>query len=84
VRLRGIAADAGLPAVAAVLSTPLEVCLARQKPRSAPEPGKQHGLRVPDRQVRELDDAIREASARLVDEGFVVHVLAPDATAPDS
>lgn len=82
--LLAIAADAGLPAVAAVLSTPAEVCLARQHDRPPPEPGKQHSLRIAEPQVRELDRAIHNARSDLAREGFIVQVLAPDATAPTS
>jgi predicted kinase len=75
--LLAIAVDAGLPAIAAVLSTPLEVCLARQLARPLPEPGKQHSLRVAEPQVREIDRAIQNARAGLAGEGFLVHVLGP-------
>jgi predicted kinase len=77
--LLGIAADAGLPAVAVVLSTPLAVCLRRQQDRPPPAPGK-HGLRIPEPQVRELDRVIQDARTGLGHEGFVVYVLDPDAT----
>jgi predicted kinase len=83
VRLRGIAAEVGLPAVAVMLSTPLDICLARQQGRPAPTPGKQYSLRVPERQVREIEDTIREARSRLAEEGFIAHVLRADATAPE-
>ncbi|MCK2240072.1 MULTISPECIES: ATP-binding protein [unclassified Crossiella] len=79
--LLAIAAESSLPAVAAVLSTPLEVCLARQRDRPPHEPGKQHSLRVPEPQVRTLDRAIHEARPDLAREGFIVHILGPDATA---
>uniref|UniRef100_UPI003F491375 AAA family ATPase n=1 Tax=Amycolatopsis sp. CA-096443 TaxID=3239919 RepID=UPI003F491375 len=84
-RVRDIAAAAGLPAVAVVLSTPLQVCLDRQHDRPPPAPGKQHGLKVPAPEVREVHAALREALPGLAGEGFRVHVLAPHATtAPDS
>lgn len=80
--LLAIAADAGLPAVAVVLSTPLEVCLARQRERQPPEPCRRWGLRIPELQVRQLDTAIQVARPGLAQEGFVVHVLDPRDTAP--
>lgn len=75
--LLAIASDAGMAAVAVVLSTPLEVCLARQQDRPAAQAGKQWGLRIPESQVRQLDAAIQAAQAGLMKEGFVVHVLDP-------
>ena len=81
-RVLGIAADAGLPAVAVVLSTPLQICLDRQRDRPPPAPGKQHGLKIPDPEVREIHAALQADLPGLDSEGFLVHVLAPDATAP--
>jgi predicted kinase len=66
---------AGLPAVAVVLSTPTEVCVARQQDRPEPAPGKQHGLRIPNSQVRELASMIEDAVPGLAEEGFVVLTL---------
>lgn len=78
------AREAGLPAVAVVLSTPTELCLTRQQDRPDPAPGKQHGLRIPEPQVRELARAIEDAVPGLAEEGFTVLTLAPDATGTGS
>lgn len=82
--LLAIAADAGLPVIAVVLSTPIQVCLARNQGRPLPEPGKRHSLRVPEQRVRAIDRAIQDARAGLGDEGFLVHVLVPSDMAPGS
>lgn len=74
------ARGAGLPAVAVVLSTPIEVCVARQHDRPEPAPGRQHGLRIPEPQVRELASMIEDAVPGLAAEGFVVLTLACGAT----
>ena len=79
-RIAAIAADAGVPAIAVVLNTPLGLCLARQETRPVPAPGRRHSLRVPDEQVRALDRAVRAARGGLVDEGFVVYELDADTT----
>ncbi|WP_167545522.1 AAA family ATPase [Amycolatopsis rubida] len=79
-RVLDIAAAAGLPAVAVVLSTPLLTCLDRQLDRPPPPPGRQHGLRVPDQEVRHVHAELQDAVPGLADEGFRVLVLAPTAT----
>lgn len=76
------AVNACLPAVAIALSTPIEICVARQQDRPPPASGRQHGLRIPEPKVRELDRMIHDALPGLVREGFIVHVLARDVTAP--
>lgn len=74
------AREAGQPAVAVVLSTPTQVCVARQQDRPEPAPGRQHGLRIPEPQVRELASKIEAAVPGLAEEGFVVLTLACGAT----
>lgn len=74
-----IAAAAGRPAIAAVLSTPLTVSIARQQDRPPAAPGAQHGLRVPEPQMRNINHEIEKALPALAREGFIVHVL-PAAT----
>ena len=65
-------------------STETEVCVARQQDRPDPAPGKRHGLRIPEPQVRELARAIEDAVPGLAEEGFTVLTLAPDATGTGS
>lgn len=79
-RLRAIAAAAGLPVLAVVLSTPLEVCVARQADRPGPRPGMVDGLRVPETEVRAVHHALAEARSALDGEGFEVCVVAPAVT----
>ena len=73
-RLLAIAGEAGLLAMAAVLRTPVEVCVARQATRYEP------GLRVPDEQVRDLAAAVDDARPDLAGEGWLVRILDPRAT----
>lgn len=80
--LLAIAAEAGLPAIAVVLTTPLPVCLDRQLDRPPPAPGTQHGLRIPDLQVREVHDALQDALPGLASEGFIVCTLDPASATP--
>lgn len=82
-RLAAIAAGAGVPAVAVVLTTPIQLCLARQETRSAPAPGKRHGLRVPADQVRDLHQVIQQARATIATEGFTVYEFDAQAHARD-
>lgn len=76
-----IATEAGLPALAVVLTTPLRVCRARQRDRSPPAPGKRHGLRIPDSEVQEVQDALQAAVPGLTRQGFLVRTLDPASTA---
>lgn len=78
--LRSIAAKAGVPVIAAILDTPLQVCLERQLDRPPPAPGQQHGLRVPASQVIDINDAIQIARTGLSAEGFLVYSLRADET----
>lgn len=45
-QLLQVAARYRVPAIAAVFATPLELCLARNAARPAPEPGRRYGARV--------------------------------------
>lgn len=77
-----IATEAGLPAIAAVLSTPIPVCLTRQQDRPTPAPGKP-GLRVPEPQVRAIARALANIRADLASDGFLVHMLNPNDTSDE-
>ncbi|MBQ1076402.1 AAA family ATPase [Micromonospora sp. C31] len=68
--LLGIAAEHQVPAVAVVVTTPLEVCLARQAARPGPAPGRRWGRAVPAAVVATQHADTRAALATLHTEGF--------------
>lgn len=69
--LLAIAADTGARPEAVVLSTPLDICLARNAERPGPPPGKRWGRRVSDDKVTAVWRTIKElAPAQLLAEGF--------------
>jgi predicted kinase len=80
--LVALAAAHQMPAVAVVLDTPLEVCLARQAARPGPEPRRRWGRAVPPEVVRRQHAEVAAATAGLAAEGFAhVCVLDPFTTA---
>lgn len=71
----------GLPAIAVVLTTPLEVCQARQRDRLGPLPGRKWGRRVPDEVVAAQHAAVIASIPALPTEGFsAVYVINPEGT----
>jgi predicted kinase len=75
------AASVGLPAVAVVLNTPLEVCLARQRDRPGPLPGRKWGPRIPDGVVAAQHAAVLASIPGLPTESFSsVFVINPEGT----
>lgn len=76
--LIALAAAHQIPAVAVVLTTPLEVCLTRQALRPGPAPGRRWGRAVPAEAVRRQHADV----AGLAADGFAhVCVLDPSITA---
>lgn len=71
-----------VPAIAVVMATPLQECLARNATRPGPPPGSRWGQRVPDDFVRRTYDQIQEVLPALTSEGFtgvvVVTRVRPD------
>lgn len=83
--LRAIAGQHGLPAVAVVVATPLDVCLARQLDRPPAAPGERFGRQVAAEVVAAQHAELTAALPGLHLEGFAqVHILdgSPDAN-PD-
>lgn len=71
-----LATHGGLPAVAVVLDTPLQVCLDRQQDRLGPLPGRKWGRRVPDEVVTAQHAAVTASIPGLPEEGFTgVYVI---------
>ncbi len=68
--LLAIARRRPAPAVAVVMATPLEECLARNASRPGPAPGARWGRRVPEPVVRAQHRQLLEALPSLAAEGF--------------
>jgi predicted kinase len=64
------AARAGVPAVAVVVDTPFEECVARNDLRQGPPPGRKFGRRVPYRVITRQRDEMLAGLPGLRDEGF--------------
>lgn len=82
-RLASIAGWYALPAVAVVLTTPLDVCLARQQTRPGPRQGHRWGRAVPADTVAQQYQAIQAALPHLQAEGFTEVVLVDPAEIPE-
>jgi predicted kinase len=70
-----IAARARVPAVAIVMTAPLETCLARNQRRPGPPPGARWGRRVPEAIVRAQHRQLHASLPVLTTEGFARLVL---------
>jgi predicted kinase len=68
--LLDIARDTGAFPVAVVMSTPLEVCLARNAARPGPAPGRLYGPRVPEDEIKDQHERIQADLTGLHREGF--------------
>lgn len=64
------AARSGVPAVAVVMDTPFEECVARNSHRDGALPGRPYGRRVPDNAIRRQYDEMHAGLAGLHAEGF--------------
>jgi predicted kinase len=64
------AARSGVPAVAVVMDTPFEECVARNSHRDGALPGRPYGRRVPDQAIRRQYDEMHAGLAGLHAEGF--------------
>jgi predicted kinase len=69
----------GMPAAAVVVDTDLDVCLARQRSRAGPLPGRRWGRAVPDPVVRNQHARTRASLGALPGEGVatVLHLTGP-------
>jgi predicted kinase len=74
--LLALAAAHGVPAAAIVLDTDLGVCLARQRARPGPSPGRRWGRAVPESVVRNQHARTRASLTSLPGEGVttVIHL----------
>lgn len=68
--LLSIARRHDVPAIAIVMRTPLETCLARNADRPGPAPGARWGRRVPEPVVRTQHEQLMAALPALAGEGF--------------
>ncbi|GAA2710367.1 hypothetical protein ACFY2R_29410 [Micromonospora olivasterospora] len=72
-----------MPAVAVVVDTPLEVCLARQDQRPGPLPGQRWGRAVPTTVVRNQHARTPASLDTLHTKGFARVVRVDQADQPD-
>ena len=77
--LLALAAAHGMPVAAVVVDTDLDLCLARQRSRAGPLPGRRWGRAVPDSVVRNQHARARASLAALPGEGVatVLHLTGP-------
>ena len=77
--LLALAATHALPAAAIVVDTDLDLCLARQRSRAGPLPGRRWGRAVPDSVVRNQHARTRASLGALPGEGVttVLHLTGP-------